>query len=278
MKRSRLLTHAIALGALVGLAACGDNSVAPLTSGLLNDRLINNDVAVSAGDAFVTELGLMLGNEGAMGGMGMAPRVAFDLFGDPGSGWTVSRTHTCYDANDQPQAQCNDTTTSYIVFTLKVDGNFARNSTGPEGTDSMTAAVHLDRTHTISGLLGHETSRTHDGHGTSNDTTSFVGIHEDRTLRRTSYESALDSVIGLVFDLPHASNPFPTAGRIVRYANGSITLTVNDSTWTRTFDRKVEIVFPPVDIQGNVTLTITHDGTTKTCLLNLVTRRVTGCQ
>src|SRR5262245_44002864 len=206
MKRS-LLAHAVTLAALAGLAACSsDNSLAPATSNLLNDRLINNDVAVSAGDAFVTELGLMLGNEVAMAGIGMAPRPAFDLFGDPSGGsWTISRTHTCYDENDQPQSRCNDTTTSYIVFTLKVDGSFERNATGPEGTDSMFVAVHLDAEHTISGLLGHETSRTHDGHGSSNDTTSFVGIHEDRTLKRYKTESSLDSVVGVVFDLPHAS-------------------------------------------------------------------------
>lgn len=274
MQRSRILTHAAVLALLAGLGACSsDNTVAPATSSLLNDQLVNNDVAVSSGDAIVTDIGQMVANEVFAG---MAPAASFDLFGSP-LGLNVSRSKTCYDQNDQVQAQCNDTTTSYIVFHLQLDGSFSGAFTGPEGTDTMSAVVHRLRDLTISGLLGHETSRTHDGVGSAHDTTDFVGIHETRTLRRHKDENALDSVISVVFDLPHASNPWPVSGKIVRYVDGTVSLQVNDSTWTRSFNRRVEVDFPP-DNQANVTLTITYGSTTKTCLLNLVTRRVTGCQ
>ena len=273
MKHGRFLTHAATVAALVGLAACSDTALSPPTPQLLSDALVTNDVVVSSADAIASDVSQMVANEVFAG---MAPRAAFDLFGDPPT-VNVTRSRTCYDANNQPQAQCDMNTTASIVFMMTMDGSFSRTSSGPEGTDSMTVYLHRTRNTTISGLLGQETSRTHNGVGTAHDTTSFAGVHESRTLRRTMIENALDSIVNVVFNLPHASNPWPASGRIVRYVNGTMTLQVNDSTFTRSFDRRIEVTFPP-DNQANVTLTVTFNGTTKTCLLNLVTRRVTGCQ
>jgi len=272
MKRS--LTGALAVAALTGLAACSDTTSPLDTNTLLSDAQVTNDVAVSSGEVVVNDISEMVANE-VFAGMPSA-RPSFSLFGSP-PGVTVNRTRTCLDVDGQAQAQCDPATTASIVFTMTMDGSFARSATGPRGTDSMTVILHRTRNSTVSGLLGTETSRTHDGVGTSNDTTHLVGVHENLTLERTVVEAGLDSVNAVVFNLPRASNPFPVSGSIVRRITGTITLTVNGETATRTIDRRVEVTFP-ADGQSNVTMTITAGGTTRTCLLNLTTRRVTGCQ
>jgi hypothetical protein len=273
----RTFTRIMAAAAVVGLAACSDATSPPADTtpnGLLNESLINNDVAVASAEVIIGDIAQMSANESFAGLPSSTP--PFGLFTVP-QDFSVTRTRTCYDATNTAQAQCDAQTTASIVFTLTIDGSFARTSSGPRGTDSMEVAFHRARNLTVSGLLGTETSRTHDGVGTSSDTSHFVGIHEERTLVRDAVSASVDSVQSVVFNLPHAANPFPVSGSIVRHVTGSVTLTVNDSTATRSFDRLIRVTFPP-DGQGNVTMTITAGGTTKTCLLNLVTHRVTGCQ
>ena len=85
-------------------------------------------------------------------------------------------------------------------------------------------------------------------------------------------EASNDSVQGVVFNLPHASNPWPVVGTIVRNTAGSVEITLGDRHETRSFTRRVTVTFP-ADAQGNVTITINA----KTCQLNLVTHAVTGC-
>jgi hypothetical protein len=269
---SRLLTVVAALG----LAACSettDPGASTSASALLTDQQVTADVAVSAGAAIVDDLGEMVS---PLSFQGLAPEPSFHLFGFP-PGVSVTRTRTCFDANGVQQQACDPATTASMLLTMAMNGSFTRVADGPRGTDSMTAQLHRTRTLTISGLLGTETSRTHDGVGTADDTTRFKGVHQNVTIERLVEEAAVDSVQAVVFNLPHAANPFPVSGTIVRRVAGDITLTVNDSTATRTFSRRIEVTFP-ADGQGNVTMTVTVNGTTKTCLLNLVTRRVTGCE
>lgn len=272
MKQS--LTRVLAVVAVAGLAACSDTTAPIDTNSLLSDAQVTNDVAVSSAEVVANDISEMIANEVFAGMPGAAP--SFSLFGSP-PGVTVNRTRTCLDQNGQAQSQCDLQTTASIVFTMTMNGSFARSATGPRGTDSMTVNLHRTRNTTVSGLLGTETSRTHDGIGTSADTTHFIGVHENVTLDRVVEEAGLDSVQGVVFNLPRAANPFPVSGAIVRRVVGTVTLTVNGQTATRTIDRRVAVAFP-ADGQGNVTMTITAGGTTKTCQLNLVTRQVTGCQ
>ncbi len=271
---NRTLTRLLPLAA-AGLAACSETTAPISTSAgaLLTDRQVTADVAVSAGAAIVDDLGEMVS---PLSFQGLAPEPRFHLFGFP-PGVSVTRTRTCFDVNGDPQPFCDPATTASMLLTMDMDGSFTRVADGPRGTDSMTASLHRTRTLTVSGLLGTETSRTHDGVGTADDTTRFKGVHQNVTVERLVEESAVDSVQSVVFDLPHAANPFPVSGSIVRRVSGDITLTVNDSTATRSFTRRIAVTFP-ADGQGNVTMTVTVNGTTKTCLLNLVTRRVTGCE
>jgi len=264
----RTLTRVLAMAAAVGLAACSDTTSPVSADLLLSDAQLTNDVAVSAADVAVDDINAMIGNE-VFAGLAAAGPLA-------SPGVTITRSRTCYDQNDQPQAQCDAQTTASILFTVSMDGNFGRTAIGPRGTDSLTVAVHRARSTTVSGLLGTETFRIHDGVGASHDTTHLVGIHQNVTLDRLVAEASVDSAQSVRFDLPRASNPFPVSGKLVRRVTGTVTLTVNDSTATRTFDRMVVVTFP-ADAQANVPMTITAGGTTKSCQLNLVTRRVTGC-
>ena len=171
----------------------------------------------------------------------------------------VTRSRTCYDQAGAVQAQCDPATTASmrIAFTMS----------GAHSGDRFTAAVNRTRTDSISGLLGTETSRTHNGTGTSADTLTWSGERGSRT----SAETSLDSVINIVFNLPRATNPWPASGTVVRNVSGTVTVT-GARDGTRSYQRRVEVVFP-ADAQGNVTLRVND----KTCTLNLVTRTVTGC-
>lgn len=246
---------AAALAALVGFTACSDKATEP---DLADNTQIEADLAVSSGDAIATEVQNLLGNEQFAGLPGVATS-AVRRFGAP-QDFVVSRSRTFYDAQGGAQAQFDPVTTASVRVQVTIEGTASR--------DSFTASVSRTRDLTISGLAGQETSRTHDGLGTSHDTLAFTGAE----VTRRSVESALDSVVAVVFDLPRAANPWPVSGRIVRQVEGTVTVTRGENSGTRSYSRRIEVVFP-ADAQGNVTL---HVGD-RTCQLNLVTRRVTGC-
>lgn len=266
MERSQLLNAAAAGLMVVALAACNDATI----PALVDDQQLTQDVAATSGDAIATEVGTLLGNEvnAALPG----PRPSFSLFGDPAD-LVVNRTRTCYDGT-QVQTQCDPITTDSVVLTLTIDGSFTRQHTGPRGTETMTRAVHQARRHVISGLDGQETSRTHNGAGAGNDTTQFTATANEggASHSRTVTESSLDSVQNIVFNLPHATNPWPVSGSIVRRVTGQVTATSGDRTETRSFSLRVSVTFP-ADNQGNVTIQINE----RTCTLNLVTRTITNC-
>jgi len=250
MKR---MTHALlAAGTLAGFAACKD-ALAPIL-----DQELAADIAASAGDAIAADVAEAIGNE-IFGGF--APPS--DVLASPADDsvrntFNATRSRTCYNATGGVVANCGAGTTS-MKITLSFDGT----RTGP----NWSGAVHRTRTDSIHGLGQGSSSRFHNARGTSNDTTSFT---RDSSLRRFA-ESSIDSIVNLTFQLPRASNPWPTAGQIIKNVTASISITgkINES---RSLTRRVVVTFP-ADAQGNVTLQVG----TMTCQLNLVTHRVTGC-
>jgi hypothetical protein len=243
--------------AILVLAACSEST----TPSLLSDAQIEADVAATSGAAIALEVDNMIGHEAggpfaADGPAATPPTIDVD----------VVRTRTCYDASDAVQANCDPQTTARVVITMTADGTIS-DTTRDGGT--FSAAIHRVRDHEISGLLGSETTRIHNGVGTSEDTTRFSGPRGTRD----AAESAVDSMRNIVFQLPRSSNPWPVSGSIVRRVSGTVTLTGENREGTRSYDRRVEVVFP-ADAQGNVTIYIND----RTCNLNLVTRRVTSCE
>jgi len=236
-----------ALAAVAGLVACTElNAPSDVT-----DTQMAADLAASSGDAIATDVGQAVLNEGSFAGA--AGWNAAGMAEDSVS-WT--RTRTCYDAQDA-EVVCGSGAVSMRV-TATFDGTVQR--------DNFTGVIHRTRDITITGLGSGSTTRTHNGVGTSNDTTNFTGTRGTRFAR----ESASDSIIDLVFQLPHASNPWPVSGQIVRNVDANITLTRPDNTTiTRTIDRRVVVTFP-ADAQGNVAIQVGD----LSCTLNLVTHRV----
>ncbi len=245
------LTYALtAAAAVVGLAACTDTN-APSD---LTDNQLAADLATSSGDAIATDVGQAILNEGSFAG---APGFNASVMEALDTTLNVVRTRTCYDAQNNV-VQCGQGTVSMRV-TLQIDGTVQR--------DNFTGSIHRTRDMTITGLGPNSTTRTHNGVGTSNDTTTFTGTRGTRHAE----ESSSDSILALVFQLPHASNPWPISGQIVRNVNATITLTRADNTTdTRTISRRVAVTFP-ADAQGNVAIQVGD----LSCTLNLVTHRVT---
>lgn len=247
--RNSLRAAALAL-AVTGLAACSDTTEPQA----LTDAEVTADVAVASGDAIALDVAALLGNE-VFAGLAAAGAAGED---SPPA-MNVTRSRTCFDQTGAVQAQCDPATTASMRIAVTMSGAH----TG----ERFTAAVNRTRTDSISGLLGTETSRTHNGTGTSADTLTWSGERGSRT----STETSLDSVINVVFNLPRATNPWPVSGTVVRNVSGTVTVT-GARDGTRSYQRRVEVVFP-ADAQGNVTLRVND----RTCTLNLVTRTVTGC-
>lgn len=263
----RILTTTLAALTAAALVACSDAN----TPSLLSDQDLTEDLATTSGDAIATNVANLIANEQFAGLPGALSSV--DGSADP-TDLTVVRSRTCYDG-DAVQDQCDALTTDSVVIIMSVDGSFSRQFTGRRGTELLERAVHSDHRLTISGLDGTETSRTHDGAGASDDTTTITRIaggDEEPNFIRTLVESSLDSVQSIVFDLPRATNPWPTSGSIVRRVSGEVTVTLGDRTETRSFSRRIQVTFP-ADAQGNVTIQIND----QTCTLNLVTRAITNC-
>lgn len=247
------------------VAAC--DSTAPSPS-LVSDSVVNADVATSAGEAIVTQLGEM---RDVLAGQlpGIAAIEAPSLV-------SASRTVTCYDANGTVVAGCSPMSSvrkvvSHVVLTGGREGT--REVTGGK-TVTWSGAVHRVSDDTLvrnfnTAQPPAEVSRTHSNVIVAHDTTTFT----DGTNSRSMSEAAHDTVKALTFNLPRSSNPFPVSGSIVRVDSVKVVATNGTKTESRDVVRRIEVTFP-ADAQGNVALKIND----KTCSLNLATRVVTGCQ
>jgi hypothetical protein len=243
------------------LIAC--ESTAPT---LFNDAEVTADVAASAGEAIAASVAEMIANQSS---------AQLSIVNDPSSAnaVSVSRTRTCYDASDAVVAGCSPiSSVRRIVTNFTASGDRTVDRRRRDGsTATVTGVVHRAASDTLRRIFtsGSETSRSHSGYATGNDTTTFV----DGDFTRRVAEATRDTAKTIVFNLPRSTNPWPVSGSIVRVANVKVTLTKGDRTETRELTRTVVVTFP-ADAQGNVELTING----KSCTLNLVTRVVTDCE
>ena len=259
MKRS-MLKHLGVLAAAAAFAGCSESTNPVVTT--VSDAQVAADIANTTGEAMATDVSELVTDDIAL------PAPSFNLDNPPGV--SVTRTRVCY-GGGVVQAACNATTTDSVHLTLQIDGSASRTNVTPHGTESMTAAFHRSRAVSITGLTGTETSRTHNAVGSGSDTTTFSGTADSTSRSRTLTTAGTDSVVGLVFTLPHSSNPWPTAGTIIRNVSGKVVIT-GPNAGERTFTRRVVVTFP-ADAQGNVSIQINA----KSCQLNLVTHAVTNC-
>ncbi len=271
MRAAHYLLPLVGAVAVLGLAACGDTTVA--TPALFNDSTATLDVAASSGDAAATAVATMTANEAAAG-------VSADYVGSTAlyevvPNWTVVRTKTCLDANGVVVAGCSPlSSVRKIASHVTIDGSRTQtNSTTGGNAASWTGAVHRVSNDTTTRNFNTaqppvETSRTHSDVAVAHDTTTFT----EGTLTRKSSEVAHDSVKAVTFNLPRSSNPYPVSGSIVRVDSVHVSLTKGTLSETKDLVRIVTITFP-ADAQGNVVMTVNA----KSCLLNLATHAVTNC-
>ena len=266
MKMTKLLPLVVAAAA--GLAACNDSMS---STQLISDEELSRDIAASAGDAIATSIATIAANE-ADGGLSGAS-VQSSVMAANSQNLNFNRTRTCFDASGAVMASCTPiSSVRKIVTHVTIDGT--RSGSHPArngGTATWEGDVHrvADDTLVRNFTGSTETSRTHTGVITANDTTHFSNGDIDRT----ASEAAVDSIKGVTWNVPRSSNPFPVSGSIKRVVSVHIVVTKGSETQTRTFNRTITVSFP-ADAQGNVTLTIND----KTCQLNVVTRAVTNCQ
>jgi hypothetical protein len=273
MKRIPTVPVLMAAG-LVSLTACEKSSTSPSA---IDTAQVTADVAASSGDAIAVMVSTMSGNEVAAALP--AAGVGFDVLGTRDNNLTFNRVRTCLDANKVVVAGCTPMSSVREIDThVSFDGSRTFTSTVTGGSSvSFTGAVHRVLDDTLKRNFDTsqppvETSRTHIGRASAHDTSSYAGPN----VSRFHAEAAHDSVNAVTWNLPRSTNPWPVSGSIVRSDSVHSTFTDNTDA-TKNFDRKLQIrieVDFPADAQGNVVLKIND----KTCNLNLVTHRVTGCQ
>jgi hypothetical protein len=265
MKPTRIASLVLVAGAAVAFAACGDGPTASDNASIYDDAAVTLDVAASAGDAAAILVGTMAGNDSTAAANGSGSETI--------NGVTVTRTRACYDASNAVVANCLPFSSVRMIATsASISGSrTSTRTTAGGGTTTWTGNVHRTSADTTKRNFTDniETSRSHTALAISHDTTTFT----DATFTRSVAENARDSVKNVTFTLPHASNPWPSSGSIVRVDSVHVTVAKGSLSVSRDIVRTVEIDFP-ADAQGNVTLKVNA----KTCLLNLVTHAVTNCQ
>lgn len=252
MLQSRYSLVVLAVAA-VAITACSDGT-APATDDA-TDTSLATDLAASAGDAIATDVSDMVENEQFSSA---SADIAMDATTSGNDNLTRSRTRTCYDAGGNV-VTCGEGLTASALVEVQVDGS--------RSGDNFTAVVHRQLRDSVSGIGGESTSRTHNGYGAGQDTATYT---HDLTTRIAAI-AASDSVLDLVFNLPHANNPWPVSGQFIRNVDATFTVT-RGATKTRNISRRAVVTFP-ADAQGNVPIELG----TLSCTLNLVTHKVTGC-
>lgn len=217
----------LALVATLALGACADDATAPD----LLDQAIAYNAAIVAADATLEDITLARmpfafgpGHELASG-MGMGgPK------GPPGGRMGVggalsgTRTVTFYDAGGNEQAAYDSLTTASIHYVLDIEGAVSRGG--------WTGSVSRTRDMTVTGLLGVEATRTHNGTGSES-------VERSRTLDDGT-EATFDmegtfAQSDVVIPVPGSDPGYPLSGTITRTMkvtvvngpNGDVTRDVN---------------------------------------------------
>ena len=282
MHRSRLVAAACVLAA--GAAAC--SSTADLLTNALSLQVTAADsaqaVAVPAGQSTAADLDLMNAT-GTMLGFSIASapvapsanRAALAATFAAASGCTLDSTtyvYTCpsatvhgvsrvvtvefFDSTGAPMLEFNDTTTASAKITSAESGVL----TAPHGADT----VSHQRTMTVSGLQGHNTTRTWNGSGSGNSSAYWT----DSIATRTATVSSASTYTNIVVNLPRSTNPWPASGTISRNVTGTATISRLGVTKSMTVTRTVTITFNGTEF---VPLTVGNESFT----LDLATGEVT---
>lgn len=265
-------TAVFALGLSAFLGACGGDSTSPIQ---ITASDVQQAAVIAASDATTEEVSLLSSSDMTMSGGNVANVVGpmiqmsrvpmtnassyawafnnsactysssnsrFTCAAATNNGLTLTRDFAFYDANGTAQAAYDSITTASANFHVTVTGVH----TGLAGQDT----VNRDRSLTVSGLAGKETSRTWNGTGTRTDGGYRSGTDGTRTYHVTDNVT----IASVVVNLPRSSNPWPVSGTITRNITGTGSLVRSGLTKTFTITKTVTITF-----NGTQNATVTVD-------------------
>jgi hypothetical protein len=258
------------------LAACSGDSTSPIQ---ITADDVNQAAVMSASDATAEDVSILSASDMTMSGgavqsvagaglmmsripAGGAPSYAW-TFGDgctysqansrftcppiTNGGLTLNRDYAFYAADQSSQTAYDASTTASANFHVSVAGVHV--------VDTGADTVSRDRSLTVSGLAGAETSRTWNGTGTRND----GGYRTDATVKRNYHTTDAVTISNVVVNLPRSSNPWPISGTITRQISGTASVTRADASKTFSVARTVTITF-----NGTQYATVTVAGNTYT--------------
>lgn len=254
--------------ALMVATACSDSTAA-------NPRVTDNeataDLAITAGDAIATDIGLLIAGEAdgmtfttgtrrgdaeTRGTTGCTPSGGRRVCSGTSNGTlTQTRSFAFYDANGTIQPNFDPVTTASINFQTTLSGTVTR--------PGFTATISRERNMTLRGLAGAETERTWNGTGAGTESSTATGERGTRTYLGTSK----DTTTNVVFKLPRADNPWPQSGTIVHRMDATATFEGAQSG-SRSFTRRAMVTF-------NGTAVVSLQVGERNCSLNLATKAVT---
>jgi hypothetical protein len=165
-------------------------------------------------------------------------------------GITINRSFSFTTASGTAQAK-PDSTTNTVNSQITVAGTRTRR-------DSAVSTINSSSDRTVTGLAYNSTQRTVNGKSAGTETTT--GKVAEGTF--TSTRIVGDTTSGVVIPITDGRPTYPTAGTVIRHMK--ITMTVAGATTAK--ERREVVTY-----NGTATanLTITQDGTTKTCTLPL---------
>ena len=240
------------------LAACSD-STSPIQ---ISADDVNQAAVMSASDATVEDVSILSASDmtmsggavqNAVGGSPMMSRIPVGAasyswtFGDgctysqstgrfscppiSAGGLTLNRDYAFLDANNGGQSAYSASATASANFHVTVSGVHV--------VDAGSDTVSRERSLTVSGLLGAETSRTWNGTGTRSD----GGYRQGADAKRNYHVDDNVTVSNVVVNLPRSSNPWPMSGTITRHVVGTGSVEKAGVSKSFTIDRTVTITF-----------------------------------
>lgn len=235
----------VAAGALMAaLAACNDAPTAPRFDGA---DLATADIAAASGDQTFEDLSAMRHHQGAFAPLpGPMPRfgawaddcayddatATFECPARTHNGFTHTRSYQLFDGSGAPQSAYDAQNTASAIFQSSMTGSASR--------DGFSATFTRERTLTVSGLEGIETTHVWNGTGTAAHSRTR---HTDGGAARSYDMTSSTTLTDVVLPFPPAAGAWPISGTIVRVV-----------TFTR--DRG-----PDQNRTGTRTVTVTFNGT-----------------
>ena len=256
MKRSLVVCAPIAFV----IAACSSDSTSPIQ---ISADDVNQAAVISASDATAEDVSILSASDMTMSGGAVQNRVGgsltlsrIPLGGSPSYTWTFGDGCTYSASNGRftcPPITAGGLTLNrdYAFFTadqtaqsaydasLTASANFHVSVAGVHVVDAGADTVNRDRSLTVSGLAGAETSRTWNGTGARTD----GGYRVVSDVKRSYHVSDAVTVSNVLVNLPRSSNPWPISGTITRHVTGTAAVEKTGVSKSFTLDRTVTVTF-----------------------------------